>query len=113
MTRPKHELTLHQRAQAEAEREAKAARTPLKGWVFLDPEQHWAKPGIAYVVRVFPEPPTKRRGVSLDPPYQVFSPAGTKLGGSSHLSRAQQMAEVLEQPLPKPEKKKLDARHRS
>jgi hypothetical protein len=107
----RHVLSNSQRSAAEEARALAEARRPKRGWVCDLPRRVWTKEGVLYVVferleGAAPEP--KRRWAASDPPFLVVCPAGVKMGGSSHLDRAQRMAEVLGVPLPDRPKKDLD-----
>ncbi len=84
---------------AEVAAETKARLRPRLGWTFDEATNLWRKSDCPYVVRFV----AKRRKWSAEvAPFQVLSPAGTVLGGASHLWRAQKTAEELGQPLHDP-----------
>lgn len=93
---------LARRAAVEEEKiDRAAAARPLRDWTFDAATQRWTKQGVLYVVHVCPPSSTRKRGDALDPPFEVRDPNGVKMGGSTHLARAQQLADVLGEPLPK------------
>lgn len=76
----------------------KGARLAAPGWSESAPGC-WHKEGCAYTVHTALP---KKRWNAMEAPFMVAAPDGTPLGGSSHLWRAQQTAELLWQPIPDP-----------
>ena len=99
MTRRTVSLSNLQRARAEEARLLREATAPLAGWQQDHAAGAWAKTGVLYVVLVTGGP-AKRRWAASDPPFLVVCPAGVKMGGSSHLAKAQRLAETLGVPVP-------------
>lgn len=100
-------MTNEQLSRAEEARLLKEATTPRQGWTTEAGSGRWQTPGVTYVVLVHGSP-TKKRWIASDPPFVVVCPDGVKMGGSSHLARAQRLAEILGVPLPPRVQKVLD-----
>jgi len=81
----------------EARELLKAQRASLPGW-WAGPEKRtvYFREGNPYRVIAQHERP---QWSGHDPPYRVLSPEGVLLGGSSHLSKAQQLCDVLGEPM--------------